>query len=123
VPGGYCDRIGRNILIASETFVVPRNHSGVVFFTAKSRVQGDNADPGGLVQLWLTIDSIRRGSLGAQEIKAPSGVAQRTVSASYLSAGKGALKPGRHTVGVYARADGQFVHLSLVRDIPLVWFD
>ena len=84
---------------------------------------GDNADPGGLVQLWLTIDGIRRGSLGAQEIKAPSGVAQRTVSASYLSAGKGALKPGRHTVGVYARADGQFVHLSLVRDIPLVWFD
>jgi hypothetical protein len=120
-PG--CEPIGSATLLAQASFRVPTKHPGVVFFTAKTRVQGDNADPGGLVSVWLTIDGVRRGSSGVQEIAAPSGVSQRTVTASYLSTGTNALKPGRHTVRVYGRADGQFVHISLVRDIPLIWFD
>jgi hypothetical protein len=118
-----CEPVGSDVLLARATFRISRRHSGVVFFTAKTRVQGDNADPGGVARLWFTIDGARRGSIGVQEIAAPSGVSQRTVTASYLSAPPNALKPGKHTVRLYGRADGRFVHLSLVRDIPLVWFD
>jgi hypothetical protein len=118
-----CEPVGSDVLIARSTVRVPAKRSGVVYFTAKTRVQGDNADPGGLVSLWLTIDGVRRGSTGVQEISAPSGVSQRTITASYLSAGPNTLKPGSHVLRVYARADGRFVHVSLVRDIPLLWFD
>ena len=118
-----CEPVGSDVLLARAKFRVPAKHSGVVFFTAKTRVQGDNADPGGLVSMWLTIDGMRQGSTGVQEIAAPSGVSQRTITASYISAGHNTLTPGTHVVRVYARADGQFVHISLVRDIPLVWFD
>jgi hypothetical protein len=90
---------------------------------AKARVQGDGADRGGTVTLWITVDGARRGSIGTQELRAPSSVSQRTISASYLAAGKLALRPGRHKVRVYGRADGDFVHLTLSRDLPLVWFD
>jgi hypothetical protein len=83
----------------------------------------EDADLGGELRLWFTIDGVRRGSVDVQQIAAPSGVSQRTVSASYLSAGADALKRGLHTVLVYGRADGQFLHLSLVRDLPLVWVD
>lgn len=90
---------------------------------AKARVQGDAADPGGRVALWITVDGARRGSTGIQDLRAPFSVSQRTISASYLAAGKLALRPGRHVVRVYGRADGDFLHLTLSRDLPLIWFD
>jgi hypothetical protein len=45
------------------------------------------------------------------------------MTASVLTAGSGTLSPGRHTITVWARAQGSFVHLSMVQDLPLIWFD
>jgi hypothetical protein len=122
-PWPGCPAIGENVVVGSGSFVVRRGHPGVVMIAAKARVQGDGADPGGTATLWITLDGVRRGSVGVQELCAPSGVSQRTISASYLTAGKLALRPGRHVVRVYGRADGDFVHLTLSRDLPLIWFD
>jgi hypothetical protein len=122
-PWPGCPAIGENVVVGSGSFVVRRGHPGVVMIAAKARVQGDGADPGGTATLWITLDGVRRGSVGVQELRAPSGVSQRTISASYLTAGKLALRPGRHVVRVYGRAEGDFVHLTLSRDLPLIWFD
>jgi hypothetical protein len=122
---GYigCPSVGSRVPLSSATFRVPTRHPGVVMFAAKSRVQGGRSDAGGTVKLWLEVDGVRRGSTGIQELSAPSSVSQRTISASYLAAGSHRLRPGRHTVEVYARIDGSFAHLALARDLPLVWFD
>jgi len=120
-PG--CAPVGTDVLLTEARIRIPRSHPGVLFFAAKTRAQGDDTDAGGIVSIWLTIDGVRRGSTGTQQIAAPSGVSERTVSASYLSAGANTLKPGWHTVRLYGHADGSFAHLTLVRDIPLLWFD
>lgn len=122
-PWPQCPDTGSNVLVSVGSFVIPRGHPGVVMIAAKARVQGDAADPGGSVALWITVDGARRGSTGVQELRAPFSVSQRTISASYLAAGKLALRPGRHVVRVYGRGDGDFLHLTLSRDLPLVWFD
>lgn len=92
-------------------------------FTAKSTQNADQVDPGGTIKLWLTIDGKPRGSVGIQELRSPFSVSGRTISASYLAAGKHRLRPGRHVVRVYGRADGSFWHVNLSRILPLVWFD
>jgi hypothetical protein len=120
-PG--CAPVGTDVLLAQGAFQIGRGDSGVVQLAAKSRVQADNADAGGSVSMWITIDGVRRGSTGVQELRAPSSISERTIAASYLSAGLERLQPGRHVVRLYARADGSFLHVSLVRDLPLVWFD
>jgi hypothetical protein len=120
-PG--CAATGTDVLVAQGTLQVGQSAPGVIFFAAESRVQADNADAGGSVSMWLTVDGARRGSTGVQELRAPSSVSERTIAASYLSAGPERLRPGRHVVRLYARADGSFIHVSLVRDLPLVWFD
>ena len=73
--------------------------------------------------LWLTIDGVRRGSTGVQELVAPSTISQRTISASYLTADEHRLKPGWHTVQVIGHVRGSFFTVGLSRDLPLVWFD
>jgi hypothetical protein len=115
--------MGTDVLLASQTINIPDHHSGVVMFAAKSRVQGDQTDAGGIIQMWLTVDGAPRGSVGLQQIKAPSGDSQRTISASYLAAGSNRLTPGSHTIQVYGRAEGSFIHIVLLRDVPLIWFD
>jgi hypothetical protein len=92
-------------------------------FIAKSRVQGGEDDGGGTVRLWIVADGKKVGSTGVQELKRPYSASQRTISASYLTAGANALMPGDHTVSVYGRADGDFSHLAMVKDLPLIWFD
>lgn len=121
-PDG-CPAMGTDVLLAEQTIIVPDNHSGVVMFVAKSRVQGDETDAGGEIQLWLSVDGIRRGSIGVQQIKAPSGDSQRTIAASYLAAGNDTLSPGPHVIRLYSKANGSFIHIVLLRDIPLIWFD
>jgi hypothetical protein len=118
-----CPAVGSNVLLAEESLRVPAGHSGVVMFAAKSRNNADAVDPGGTIKLWLTIDGVRQGSTGIQELRAPFSVSGRTISTSYLAAGKGRLRPGRHIVRVFGRADGSFWHVNLSRDLPLVWFD
>jgi hypothetical protein len=121
--GPHCPDIGSNIEIASESFEVPERHSGVVMFAAKARVQAGRHDLGGTVRLWLAVDGKQRGSVGAQELAAPSTIGQRTISASYLTAGRHRLRPGKHRVKVHARVEGSFDSVALSRDLPLIWFD
>jgi hypothetical protein len=115
--------LGTDVPLARATVTIPPLGDGTVLFSAKSRVQGDSADGGGTVSIWLTIDGRRVGSVGVQRLASPFCESQRSISASYLAAGAGALSPGPHVVEVHGRADGDFIHLSLVRDLPLVWFD
>jgi hypothetical protein len=115
--------VGTDVPLASASVDVPAGHGGVVMFLAKTRVQGDISDVGGTASLRLAIDGQPVGSIGVQKLAEPNVESQRTVAASYLAAGDGALPPGRHTVTVYGRADGQFIHLAMVRDLNLLWLD
>jgi hypothetical protein len=115
--------VGTDVPLAAATLDLPAGHDGVVMFLAKTRVQGDLADAGGTASLHLALDGRPVGSIGVQQLAAPDGASQRTVAASYLAAGDQALAPGRHTVVVYGRADGQFKHLAMVKDLNLIWFD
>jgi len=81
--------VGTDVLLAQSEFVVPKRDSGVVMFTAKSRVQGDTADEGGRVSLWLTLDGRRVGSTGSQLLgPQPFAISERSICASYMSAGR-----------------------------------
>jgi hypothetical protein len=119
----YCPNAGSAVRIASETFEVPRGHSGVVMFAAKSRVQAGRNDAGGTTKLWLVLDGLQRGSVGVQALAAPSTISQRTISTGYLAAGRRRLRPGKHTIEVFGRVQGSFASVSLSRDLPLIWFD
>ncbi|GBF74265.1 hypothetical protein PA598K_02601 [Paenibacillus sp. 598K] len=114
---------GTDFQLSSSTVHIPSGHNGIVMFMAKTRIQCDASDLGGTVKLWINIDGVDRGSIGLQQITAPNGDSQRTLTASYLSAGTEALSPGNHTVKVYARADGSFLHPSVVKDLHFLWFD
>ncbi len=118
-----CPTVGSAVPIARATFTIASAQPGVVMFLAKARVSGDESDPGGTATLWITVDGQRRGSTGLQQLAAPSGESGRTITASYLAAGRAHLRPGRHTIRVYAKARGAFIHLAYLRDVPLVWFD
>jgi hypothetical protein len=120
-PG--CPRVGTAVLLATATISIPRGRPGVVMMLAKARVSGDEADRGGTARLWLTVDGRRRGSVGLQRLSTPSGESGRTLAASYLAAGTKRLSPGPHVVRVYGSAEGRFLHLAYLRDVPLVWFD
>lgn len=122
-PSSYCPAVGADVKVASESIDVPGDDPAVVMFTTKARVQAGPDDGGGTILLWIVVDGVRRGSVGIQDLAAPSTLSQRTLSASYLAAGKQRLSPGRHTVAVYARVEGSFANVSLSRDLPLVWFD
>ena len=115
--------VGTDVELATATFDVPDGHSGVVMFLAKSRVQGDSSDQGGSVSLRLKLDGTFVGSTGIQQLASPDSVSQRTIATSYLAAGTAALAPGQHTIQAIARADGSFIHLAMVKDLPLLWFD
>jgi hypothetical protein len=120
-PG--CPSVGTDVLLAQATIAVPAGHPGVVMLLAKTRVQGDDSDRGGNARLWLTVDGKSRGSVGVQQLAAPFSVSQRTIAASYLAAGRERLTPGTHVVRLYGRAEGSFIHLVYLRDLPLLWFD
>ncbi|SMG01325.1 hypothetical protein [Burkholderia singularis] len=114
---------GADVALAQATIVVPAGHNGIVLISGKSRVQGDTADTG-TVSMWITVDGVRRGSTGIQQLSNPDGVSTRTIGASYLSANPGErLAPGTHQITLYGRADGTFKHLAMTRDLPLIWFD
>jgi hypothetical protein len=119
-PG--CPAVGTDVLVAQGVVRIPRGNPGVVLFEGKSRVQADGADAGGIVSMWLTVDGVRRGATGVQELRSPFSISERTIATSYLAAGSGRLRPGRHVVRLYASAAGGFAHVALVRDLPLVWF-
>ncbi|MBV8363929.1 MAG: hypothetical protein JO193_05135 [Candidatus Eremiobacteraeota bacterium] len=120
-PG--CPSVNTDVTIATFSITVPSTDSGVVFLTAKSRVQGDSSDAGGTVSFWIDVDGVERGSLGVQQLQYPNSVSTRTISASYLATGANRLAAGNHQISVHAKVTGSFVHLSLTKDLPLIWFD
>ena len=117
-----CPRDGSEVVLARSGLTIPVGHNGVVFFAAKTRVQG-GANDRGTVSLYLKLDGYIVGSVGVQQLGKPNAESTRTVAASYLAAAERALRPGRHTIEVLARANGTFEHLSVTADLPLVWFD
>jgi hypothetical protein len=115
---------GTDVVLAQVQITVPAGHNGIVLISGKSRVQGDQSDQGGTVSMWMTVDGVRRGSTGIQQLAYPDGVSTRTIGASYLSSAPAErLAPGLHTITLYGRADGNFKHLAMTRDLPLIWFD
>ncbi len=115
---------GTDVVLAQTQITVPAGHNGIVLISGKSRVQGDQSDQGGTVSMWLTVDGVQRGSTGVQQLAYPDGSSTRTIGTSYLSSAPGErLAPGVHTITLYGRADGNFKHLSMTRDLPLIWFD
>jgi hypothetical protein len=121
---GSCPATGTEVVLAESQVCIPQGHNGIVMFSAKSRVQGGQADGGGTVALYIKIDCVIRGSTGVQDLgPAPYGVSTRTIRASYLSAGASALDVGCHTVQVIGKAVGDFHNVVLNANLPLVWFD
>lgn len=119
-----CPVQGSEVMLASGRVCIPRGHNGVVLFNARSRVQGDSRDGGGVVRLGIRIGGRDVGYRGVQDLgPAPHGESTRTIAASHLSAGDAALSPGCHEVQAIATADGNFRNLSMNADLPLLWFD
>ena len=124
----YSQPVGTNVELAKAVVRVPRGHSGVVMFSAKSRTHGgDNSDTGytssGTLAIWITIDGRPAGPRVFQTVEAPESASQRSIAVSYLASGRRALRPGAHRVQLWGRADGSFHHAWMWRDLPLIWFD
>lgn len=119
-----CPPAGGEVVLGKAHVCVPAGHNGVVMFSSKTRIQGDQNDPGGEVTLRLRIDGRYVGSTGYQRLgPRPHSVSTRTLSTSYLAAGDAALKPGCHDVESVGFAKGDFRNISMNPDMPLLWFD
>lgn len=119
-----CPPLGGNVVLGKSRVCVPRGHNGVVLFASKTRIQGDQHDPGGDVSLRLRINGKYVGSTGYQSLgPLPHSVSTRTLSTSYLAAGTSALAPGCHDVEAVGFAKGNFRNISMNADMPLLWFD
>jgi hypothetical protein len=119
-------QVGANntVAVAQSIVNIPSGHNGVVMFEAKIRECGSMSDSAsGLVLLWIEIDGVPAGSVGIQQLATNGAGSQRTLCASYLSAGANALSVGNHTVTVYAQTQGNFSQMSVSNDCPLIWFD
>ena len=114
-----CPAAGTARQIGAADVSVPPGSARATLFSAALRVQGDGHDGGGRFEAWLELDGQRVGSPGRQDLSPASPVSTRTVTLSYLVA----LTPGRHHVALAARATGDFWHLAVTRNLPLVWFD
>lgn len=122
-PPERCPPMGTEVVLGRGLACVPAGHDGEVFFSSRTRIQGDDHDEGGTVTLALRVD----GREVARNVQAlgprPHAVSTRTIGTSWLSAGDEALAPGCHVVEAVARAEGDFRNISLNPDLPLLWFD
>ncbi len=119
-----CPPAGGHVVLGKARVCIPRDHNGVVLFSSKTRIQGDQADPGGEISLRLRINGKYVGSTGFQKLgPLPHSVSTRTLSTSYLAAGESALAPGCHDVESVGHAKGDFRNISMNADMPLLWFD
>ncbi len=120
-----CSDVGSSNIIASEKINIPINHHGNIMFSAKARIQGDPADAGGTVFLYITIDGKQMGSIGVQSLGGNgASISERTITASYFATGTEKLSSGDHLVQVYAVGNGSsYKNLSMAQTLPLVWFD
>ncbi|MEN1941410.1 hypothetical protein WCE41_09760 [Luteimonas sp. MJ246] len=119
-----CPPLGGDVVIGKGRACIPPGHNGVVMFSAKTRIQGDEADPGGTVSLRLRINGRDVGATSRQTLgPLPHSVSTRTIGASYLATGKRALPEGCHDVEAVGHATGDFRNISYNVDLPLLWFD
>lgn len=120
--------------LASSYFSIPQGHSGVVMFSAKTRVQEQiwtGTAGGAAIQIGIWDDAgnkVGEGSIGAQYITADNSISQRTLTSSYLAAGEKSLKPGGYLAKVEVLLYGMPVqnplnNLYFRSDLPLIWFD
>ncbi len=118
-----CPPTGTEVVLGRASVCIPRGHDGVVMFSSRTRIQGDDHDAGGTVNLRLRIDG-RDVAANAQDLgPRPHAVSTRTIGTSYLAVGKDALRPGCHEVQAIGHATGDFRNISLNADLPLLWFD
>ncbi|MES2503298.1 MAG: hypothetical protein V4534_00290 [Myxococcota bacterium] len=110
-----------HIFIPSTLFEVPANHSGIVFFSFKSLIQGESNDIGGYLAAQIIIDGNPVGNLAVQQLSTPDSISTRTLSASWSSA-ENPLGAGLHTISVIVHIVGKFAQLYLGAQLPLVWF-
>ena len=124
-PG--CPVAGSTVVLASTNVSIPDWHDGTVFFSAKTRIQADNADGFSTVTLGIRVDGNQLGSVGVQQLADGAGQASRTLSASYLSAAGTSstrLLPGNHVVEVFVRIEGNNIkHASVPQELVLTYFD
>ncbi len=121
VGDGSGSGFGTTLDLATENVYIPSDHNGVVFFDAKIKMQPNGTNQTGIARLWIEIDGVPCGSAGVQEVISPNNISERTLCATYMSAGSNALKPGNHTVKVRTSCSG-FPNYVL-GETSLVWFD
>jgi hypothetical protein len=120
-----CPTMNTESVVASKTINIPQGHNGIIFFSAKSRIQGNRLNTSGesaTFYFGIKIDGVKVGTVGVQKVKSPYVESSRSLTASYLSA-PNTLSPGNHTVQVYARAQGNIKWALLTKDLPLIYFD
>jgi hypothetical protein len=118
---------GRRVQLTSAHFNVPRGNPGCVFFSAKAMDQGgggfDRPPSRGTMSLFLTIDGKRVGPRTRQEVSLPDDGSGATIATSYLATGRAQLRPGKHFVQLWGRADGPFQRAWMWPMAGLIWFD
>ncbi len=122
---GYtgCNQAGTPRVIGAGTVDVPPHHDRAILFSAALRIQGGSHDHGGRIEMWLELDGRRASAVAVQDLAPRSSVSTRTMTLSYLAGGATALAAGPHPVALVVRAAGDFQHLAVTRNVPLIWFD
>jgi hypothetical protein len=126
---GMTHAIGCARPIASAKINIPQGHDGVVFFTARARNLGNQDGETGFYHLWIDVSNDAGSDVpsadcaSSEGIQGVNGASQRTLSASLLTAGKCALKPGSYTATVLGEATGTIQTAALSAEVPLIWFD
>jgi len=117
-----CPAIDTTVSLGQAVVHIPNGGPHSTFFSASLRLQGDGKDGGGIFEMWLVLDGVRVGTVGLQQLTTPSAVSTRTVTASYLATGSERLAPGPHKVELKVKATGDFLHLAITQNLPLLWF-
>jgi hypothetical protein len=122
-----CPAAGTDVVIGTAIITIPAGHDGIVYFSAKTRIQADNSDSFATAVLGIKVDNVARGTLGVQQLAVGAGQSSRNLSSSYLSApgpNSAVLSPGPHTVQTYINVSGSLLHYPAVpQDVVLTYFD
>lgn len=122
-----CLASGSNVAIGSTSVTIPSGNDGIVYFSAKTRIQADNTDSFATATLQIYVDGSPVGTIGIQQLAAGYGQSSRTLSSSYISApgpNSTTLSVGTHTVSAVVNVSGTTLHhVSVPQDVVLTYFD
>jgi hypothetical protein len=123
-----CPNANADVTLASKVITIPANHSGVLFFSAKTRIQAGSAeDDDMVVTLGIKIDGVRVGSVGVQQLYTPEIGSSRSLSASYLSTSgtnSNVLSAGQHTIEAFINLNTTGAKFpSVPEELVLTYFD